>query len=316
MTTQPSTLERNLRAIAARAPGELGLAVRHLERGERVSINGDRPFPTCSVFKVPVLVEAFRRIGAGELSLEERWSLSEDAKSMGSGILQVLQPGLQPTTSDLLTLMITISDNTATDMIVRRLGPARITATMQALGLQSTWVDVTCRDLIGNIYGAVAAGLPRHEQAAIIRERRAESSSPSYGGGHPNDVTTPDEMADLFSWIVTGERMDAIGVDRAARQQMLQILFRQQLNDRLPRYLPGTVPFAHKTGSLGGAYEIHNDAGVLFLGDAEHVAVTAFCQAPAAPDMSPRALADLRRQMDDVIADLGLAVYEHFSASS
>lgn len=313
MTTQISTLETRLREIIASGLGETGIATRHIERDERISIDGDRPFPTCSVFKVPVLIEAFRRIAAGELRLDERWNLAQGDKSMGSGVLQILGAGLQPTTHDLLSLMITISDNTATDMLVRRLGPERITATMETLGLRHTWVDVTCSDLIANIYGPVEAGLPRQAQAAITQRHGSDASSPSYSDGHPNDVSTPNEMCDLFAWIITGERLDGIGVDAAAREQMLQILFRQQLNDRLPRYLPGTLPFAHKTGSLGGAYEIHNDAGVYFLDGDSHVAVTVFSQAPTEPGMSPRALADLRRRMDDMIADLGLAVYEHFS---
>ncbi|MGI8549889.1 MAG: serine hydrolase [Dehalococcoidia bacterium] len=312
MTTETSTLESKLHRIVERGPAEAGICVKHVERDEYISLNGDRRFPTCSVFKVPVLVEAFARIGAGELRLDERWTLGQDDRSMGSGILQILQPGLEPTTHDLLSLMITISDNTATDMLVRRLDPGRITATMQRLGLQSTWVDVTCRDLLANIFGPTPAGLPRHELSRLLAEGAARLDSPSYGGGHPNDVSTANEMAELFCWIATGERLTQIGIDDSARQTMLGILFRQQLNDRLPRYLPGTLAFAHKTGSISGPFEIHNDAGVLFLDVGQHVAIAAFTQAPVSQNMSPRALADLRRQMDDTIAEIGLAVYEHY----
>lgn len=313
MQGQRSDLETTLHGIIERGPAEIGLAVRHLERGEHLSLDGARRFPTCSVFKVPVLVETFRRICEGSLDIAERWPLAEGDKSMGSGVLQILQPGLQPTTHDLLMLMITISDNTATDMLVHRLEPQRITRTMQELGLSGTWVDVTCRELLANIFGAVAAGLPRQEQAAVIARQGSRVDSPSYGGGHPNDVSTADEMSQLFAWIASGERLTSIGITAQARQAMLAILYRQQLNDRLPRYLPGTVPFAHKTGSVSGVIEIHNDAGVMLL-DGAHVAIAAFSQAAVTVGTAPRALADLRRQMDDTLSEIGLAVYEHYCA--
>jgi len=95
-------------------------------------------------------------------------------------------------------------------------------------------------------------------------------------------------------------------------REMLAILLRQQLNDRLPRYLPGTLPVAHKTGSVSGAYEIHNDAGVLLLGEHNHVALTVFSQAAVPEGISVRDLATLRRRMDETIGEIALAVYEHY----
>src|SRR6266511_2570200 len=92
-----------LAAIIAAGPFTGGVAVRHIERDERVSFDGATAYPAASVFKVPVLVEAFRQMGRGEFALTDRWELTEADKSTGSGVLTRLMPGLQPAVRDLLT---------------------------------------------------------------------------------------------------------------------------------------------------------------------------------------------------------------------
>ena len=158
MTATSRTLHETLRDIIERGPATGGVAVRHIERDERFGFDADTPYPAASVFKVPVLVEALRQIGRGAFSLTDRWELTEEDKSTGSGVLTRLMPGLRPTVRDLLTLMIIISDNTATDMLVRRLRPERITATMRALRYQHTVVAHGCRELLRGILGGLFRG--------------------------------------------------------------------------------------------------------------------------------------------------------------
>ncbi len=314
--TATATLEADLQRLAEAATAEgieAGLAVLHIERGERAAWQGDRQFASCSVFKVPVLVEAFRQAAAGEFSLLNRWQLREEDKTVGSGVLQLLDAHLAPTVHDLLTLMIVISDNTAADILVRRLGAERITATMRELGLRNTWVSATCRRLFELI------GLPRDhrmapaERARLWKQQPSDPDAAAYHASPENDVTTANDMVDLFTAIQTGAGMEKIGLGKSECEPMLAILLRQQLNDRLPRYLPGTLDFAHKTGSLSGPWVIHNDAGVLTLKSGDHLAIAAFTRARVPEGAGPRELSALNRRLDDLIAETARAAYDHWA---
>lgn len=305
-------LSGRLAAIIAAGPFIGGVSVRHIERDERFSHDGGTAYPAASVFKVPVLVEAFRQIGQGAFSLADRWELTEADKSTGSGVLTRLMPGLQPTVRDLLTLMIIISDNTATDMLVRRLGPERITATMQALGYRQTRVVTGCRELLLGILGDASPSLAPYQMARQMRDNPPDPESACYGGGEDTNTSAADEMADLFARIHTGEGMAAVGIDDAARTTMREILLLQQLNDRMPRFLPGTVPIAHKTGSLGGPWAVRNDAGLLDLGEQGTVAIAVFTRTRMPADASPEESNRLLTAIDEQIAGLTKAVYEHY----
>jgi beta-lactamase class A len=311
--TTTSTLQDALSSIIEAGPFTGGVAVRHIERDERVGFDGDTPYPSASVFKVPVLVEAFRQVGQGAFSLTDRWELTEEEKSTGSGVLTRMMPGLRPAVRDLLTLMIIISDNTATDMLVRRLGPERITGTMRELGYGNTVVASGCRDLLRGILGEASPSLPPHEMARYVRANPADPDSPAYGRGQDNNISTANEMADLFARIHTGEGMDAIGVDAAARSTMQEILLLQQLNERLPRYLPPGVPVAHKTGSLSGPWAVRNDAGLLDLGDRGTVAVAVFTRTRMSPDATPEESNRLLTAVDEEIGAIARAVYDYYA---
>jgi len=309
------SLRITLEAIIAAGPATGGFALHHIERGESLSFDGATPYPAASVFKVPVLVEAFRQINRGEIGLEERWPLTEQVKSAGSGVLLRLSPGLQPTVRDLLTLMISISDNTATDMLVGRLGAERVTATMHALGLPDTVVAATCRDLLRGVLGEASPALAPHALARYTRAHPADPDSPAFSGAHDNNVSTAEQMCDLFRRIHTGDGMDAIGVDAAARTTMYEILLLQQLNDRMPRFLPPGTAVAHKTGSLGGPWLVRNDAGLLDLEARGTVALACFTRTRL-----PRALSDLESnrlitRIDEQIAAFTRAVYDHYTTA-
>jgi beta-lactamase class A len=314
MTTTSTALEGALRTIIEQGPATGGVAVRHIERDERISFDGSTAYPAASVFKVPVLVEAFRQIGQGAFTLDDRWTLTEEEKSTGSGVLVRLQAGLPPCVRDLLTLMIIISDNTATDMLVRRLGPERITATMRALGLHNTVVANTCRDLLRGILGDAPPALAPHEMAAYIKEHPINPESAAYKGGHDNNVTTAEEMVELFRRIHTGDGLDAIGVDAGARATMREILLLQQLNDRMPRFLPPGTRVAHKTGSLSGPWAVRNDAGLLELGERGTVALAFFTCTRTPADQDPAASSRFLTSIDEEIAALTRAVYDHYTA--
>ncbi len=121
----------------------VGVAARDLASGATIDIRADEPFPLASCFKIPVMVEVMRQVDRGLVRLDERLTLREEDKSPGSLLLHC-HAGLQPTVRDLLFLMITLSDNTATDMLWRRVGLESVNATMRELGLASidcAWPD-------------------------------------------------------------------------------------------------------------------------------------------------------------------------------
>lgn len=313
--TATISLEGALHALAASSEITCGVSIIHVERGERLSLGGERRFPACSVFKVPVLVELYRRAAAGEIDLTSRHVLAQADKAIGSGVLQLLTPGLAPTLHDLALLMITISDNTAADILTRLLGPEHISATMAELGLRDTWVAYTCHDLLESAIGpSDRSDLPA-ERARAQRTRHIGPDARAFTTERNNNVISPDDLAQLFAWLVSGGPLARIGIGEPGRAAMLDILWRQQLNERLPRYLPPSVPFAHKTGTVGGALENHHDAGVITLDDGAHVALAVCTEAAAPSDPSTAARVALRRRMDDLVAEIGRLVYEHYTGA-
>ena len=95
---------------------------------------------TASVIKLPLMVEAFYEIKAGKHKLDERLKLTKENQVEGSGVLTLLQPGLEPTLQDAITLMITQSDNTATNMVIDVVGIPAVNARIAAMGLKNTYL--------------------------------------------------------------------------------------------------------------------------------------------------------------------------------
>lgn len=294
--------------IAASGATAFGVAVKHLESGEELYIDADRPFPLCSVFKIPVLCTAFQQIYAGKFTLEDRFELTLAEKNLPSGILVFFQDGLRPTLRDLLTLMIIISDNTATDMVMNRIGVASTTKFMHELGLTDIHVPMRVRDIFVDIMGEAGAD-PR--KAFTDLDKPPKSAEPSRRDGHAyslgpdNDVGTARDLNQLNEMIFRGQV-----INRQACDQMLHILLQQQLNLRIPRFLPEGTPVAHKTGTLSG---IRNDSGVIYCSDRSHVALTTFTTWDAqAVKNDPVAEWDRINTIDSAMGHIGRAVYDHY----
>ena len=145
------SLESDISRIIDNSGAEMGLSALHLESGQRIDVDAGRVYQLCSVLKIPVLVEAFRQIEEGLFILDDRWQLTTAEKNLPSGILVFLDDGLAPTVRDLLTLMIIISDNTATDMVMNRLGAGSVTRTMHSLGLTDIYVPMTIRQIFDDL---------------------------------------------------------------------------------------------------------------------------------------------------------------------
>jgi beta-lactamase class A len=205
--------------------------------------------------------------------LGDRWPLKTEDKNLPSGILTFLDDGLMPTVKDLLTLMTIISDNTATDIVIKRLGKDAINERMRSFGLNDIHIQMTVRELFEEL-------LPNADptqdlyQLEIDAEKRFDENRESFRNNRvfrltpENNVTTPRDMTDLLCHIFAGHTPDRQWSDAA-----LNILLQQQLNERLPRFLPAGTRIAHKTGTL---FSIRNDAGIIYAGEDSHVAVSVF----------------------------------------
>ena len=115
-------LEANIQRVIKSVNATWGIYIKCLETGEEVAIDADRQMDTMSVIKIPLMAEAFRQIEAGKFALTDRIALTEAGKRPGTGIIRSLDAGVQLTVKDLLTLMIIVSDNTATDLLFDKVG--------------------------------------------------------------------------------------------------------------------------------------------------------------------------------------------------
>ena len=238
----------------------LGVAVKHLGTGETAVFNGGELFPTASVFKVPLIVELFRQSEEGKLSLDDKITLFERNKVPGSGILKELSEGLEITIRDLSRLMMILSDNTATDLLVGLVGKENVNATMRGLGLNNTVVIANCRDILFDLVGANDLSDDEKTLSVYLEKAKAGTNKGSWSlGTERNDVTTPEEMNKLLGLLVEG---------KAARQTsceaILSTMDKCQTGEyRIPKYLPvDKVKMTRKTGSLPG---IRNDVGVITI---------------------------------------------------
>ncbi len=211
-------LHRTLDDIAKAHRGVLGYTVLNLDTGERLSLRGDETFPTASLIKVPILVTLYDLAAQKQLSLDDPLTVLKIDQVPGSGVLQFMKPGMGLTVNDAASLMIILSDNTATNLILDRLAIRQVWTKMEALGLPHTKV---------------------HAKVFKRSTSVAMDSSVKYGLG----VTTPNEMAHLFELMAQGK-----AVNPAADSAMLAILANNADGEQMQHYVEGlTVP--HKTGS-------------------------------------------------------------------
>lgn len=227
-----SPIDSAISSILGSIEGVFGIAAWHTGREERILINETEVFPTASVIKVPILVDLYCQRDEGRLSLDETMQLKDEWKVDGSGILKELHVGLELTLLDLATLMIVISDNTATNMIIDRLGTESVNRRMRALGLQST---------------VLARKMYDFEQAALGKE----------------NLCTPQDIMLLLKLMAEGKISS-----KSTSMEMLEIMARQQYRDRIPLLLPEGTRIANKTGSITG---VAHDVGVVYTSGGPYI---------------------------------------------
>lgn len=178
-----------------------------------------------SVIKIPVLAEAFSQMEEGSADKNERFCLKEEDKLPSCGALNYLHTGLEVTLEDLYTLMIILSDNSATNLLLKKFGMEQINRRMRTLGLNVTTVN------------------------------RLLFDSNAAAQGKENYICAK-EIGLLLEMMYRGKL-----VSPQASEEMLRILMNQRLNGKMPFYFKGKVKIAHKTGEDDG---ITHDVGIVY----------------------------------------------------
>ena len=249
------SIENVITGILQPVAGTFGISACHLKTGEEININENEVFKSASVIKVPMLVELYCRRDEGGVSLDEVIELKDEYKVAGSGVLKELHAGLQLTILDLSTLMIVVSDNTAANMLIDRLGPEAVTERIRSFGLKDTILSRKMYDW---------------EQAALGKE----------------NLCTPREIALLLKLMAEG-RISG----KSTSMEMLEIMARQQCREKIPLLLPEGVRVANKTGSLTG---VTHDAAVVTAQEHEYV-LSIMARDVADMVAADRAIADASR---------------------
>lgn len=296
-------LRETLASFEKVSGGRLGIAAIHLESGREVYLNRDERFPMASTFKVPVAVELLTRVDQGSLRLDSMVAVQAEDLHPGSGTLTDLfnQPGVALSVRNLLELMLLISDNSATDVMLRLAGGGEaVTGRMRALGLDGVRVDRPTSLLIADFVGA--SGLPENGQftmadfrsrsQALSPEARAAAEKAFYQDAR--DTSTPDAMGKLLRKLWRREALSP-----ASTELLLDIMRRCRTGpDRLKGMLPPGTEVMHKTGTIGGTA---NDVGIITLPQgAGHVVVAAFIKESTLPEPERvKAIAHASRAIHD-----------------
>src|SRR4051794_16760390 len=243
--TEDQQLDQQIQSIAAAHHGKLAVYAHNLRTGQTASLSPDLPVKTASTIKLGILLDAAGQVRDGKAALAEKLALAHDNQVEGSGVLAQLTPPLALTLGDTLTLMVILSDNTATNMAIDRLGLEHIDKTLRAAGLKHTW-------LYKKVYVPPSGPMP--------------ADQPQFGLGK----TTPREMASIMERLaecrLALDNSPQLPSDGLLCGAILHMLRNQQDRDSLPRYIESLdtsergSAIANKTGALD---QVRNDIALI-----------------------------------------------------
>jgi beta-lactamase class A len=248
-------LDEQLLRIGSAYSGKWTYALTDLTSGETIGHNPDDVMPTASLIKVPVLVALYRAVDEGRVNLTARIRYSEEHRCLGSGVLSRMTPGVEMTVRDAAVLMIIISDNSATNMVIDLVGLEQVNETMRAFGLKQT--------TIFQRLGDTKAGLDARKMS----------------------VSTARGMTRLLELVARHE-----AVSPEASEDMLRIMRRQDYRHELSRLLPWNemnMLENHRenwVGEKGGSFlNGIRASGAVFSGPRGQFAMSVFCEGGTGP---------------------------------
>ena len=297
-----ATVRTEIQRIASAAAGEVGVAAWRLDgHGARVLLNADEAFPMASTFKIAVAGAVLAKIDAGTISLETLLPV-DPARYVESDVIAnaLIHPGVSLSVHNLLELMLTHSDNTATDVLTATAGgPAAVTAWVRGQGVTGLRVDRDTAGIVRDFFG-----LPGGKFSEALAIARKADSKLDERSNHPNDAfdndlrdtSTPNSMAELISKIFTGHALSPMST-----KVLVETMERCHTgDDRIRARLPAATTVADKTGTLGGSV---NDAGVITLPNGKgQIVCCVFIKKSELPFAA----------REKVIADIARAIYDYF----
>jgi beta-lactamase class A len=229
----PKSLKERLESLAKDHKGKVAISIRHLVTGEAYTLNGDEPMPTASLIKFPIMVEVYFQVAEGKVKLADHVTLRKEDMVPGSGILTYhFSDGANFPLRDAVRLMIVFSDNTATNLVLDRIGIDATNQRMAKLGLLNTRINAKV------FKGSTTSIAPKRTK--------------KYGLGS----TTASEMVALLGMMYEGKL-----VSKEACKDMIDTMKKCEDKDKLKRFLPEKTEVAHKTGSVS---DIKTDAGIIY----------------------------------------------------
>lgn len=208
--------------------GVCGVVIKNENTKEYYAYNEEIVFPSASIIKLSILLELFKRIEKGEFNLEDSVTIREEDKTGGFGVLKELDCNVNLTIKDIATLMIILSDNVATNKLINILNMESINSTAKELGMKST----------------------------ILGRKMMDGDAKKRG---LDNYTSPKDTLTILEAYLNPSKVIELSPEN--RETILDILKKQQCNNKLPFLMPKNVSFAHKTGELPG---VEHDAGILF----------------------------------------------------
>ena len=286
-----------LTSLAKGFRGSLGVAAVHLETGEQVAYHPHRRLLTASTFKSILLVSLIERIDAGDLSLSDRIVFTREKRVAGSGVLKAMRSETAFTIGDLAVLMITISDNTASQMLFDLVGHNRLRATIERLGMADTRIPLSPQNMLLGIVGLDATIGPVAFDLSVERllHRRYDFDARAYSSD--GNVSTPADMCRLFQQIHSNEVLSPEGT-----KTFLDVHKNQQLRTVIPHLLPAGTVCAHKTGQFES---VSCDVGIVYAENGPY----------AIAIMANDAGGD-RTELNLALAALSRSVFDGFASSA
>ena len=279
--------------------GRIGVAAQEIGSGVSVTVNGDETFVMASTYKVAIAVTLLDRVDKGQIKLSDLIDLPQEEMVVGTNAIaeSYVHPGVQFSVANLIEVMITESDNTATDFCLELAGgPEAVTKKLRSLGITALRVDRATSEILRDFYG-----LPDKAFFPVVTKAIADDPTLLLKMTQPNmafekdprDQSTPKAMLQLLLAIESGT-----GLSVKSREFLLATMSRTRTGPgRLKGLLPKGTPVAHKTGTIGG---VANDVGFITLPDGRRFAIAVYTKSSTTPAADQdRAIAEVSRTLYD-----------------
>lgn len=299
-STPTMAIETDIAELSRGAGGVVGVAAWRLDgEGPRVLVNSGEGFPMASTYKVAIAGTIFAAVDAGRLKLDQMIAV-DPAVHVSSEVIadRFIHPGVSLSIHNLIELMLTQSDNTATDVLMKLAGgPQAVTRWVEAQAVHALRVDRDTAALLRDFFG-LSAGPFEESLAAAIKldpnlEEKGAHANPAFDDD-PRDSATPEAMAALLTRIFSGKALSA-----SSTTALIEIMQRCRTGDaRLRGRLPAGTVVANKTGTIGGTV---NDVGVITLpANKGQIVIAVFIKKSDMPfERRERVIAEIARSVRD-----------------